>query len=307
MGSSVLRCMKLASVLTLLLCSFNSIGATVGLLAEDNNLQIKRFLSNLKSARPSDQFKLYTLQTLPNTLTSTDPKVWLAMGAKPLGFLLGRLDGKASRDSRKILGLFIRPEAKKKLEELYPHSQFTLLNNTPPISRQLALIKVLSPQLKTVAILQSEKNRKDLSIAQLKANKLGLTLIEAKLDDPLDWNRESLKVLKDADVVLGITDSALYNATTIRSILMRLYRSSRPLIGPDKGYVKAGAVASTYSGVLETIQAVTELLEENALWPKVIQNNYFSVAVNAQVARSLNINVIDEKLLSKQVKEAINE
>jgi len=72
-------------------------------------------------------------------------------------------------------------------------------------------------------------------------------------------------------------------------------------VGPDKGYVRAGAVASTYSGVQETLKAITGLLKSDATWPEVISNPYFNVSINAQVARSLNIVVGDAKEVGKAI------
>jgi len=307
MGSSVLHGIKLMGILALLLCSSISLGATVGLLVEDNNLQVKQFQLQLSKLRPSDQFQLFTLQKLPKKNPSKEIKTWIAMGAKSLAVLLGRIDNTNTAQPAKILGLFVRPEAISKLTKLYPDSNFSLLDNTPPIARQLALIKVISAQLKTIAVLHSKQHPFDAVATAAVAQKMGLTLITSELSDPLNWERESLRALKDADVILGMNDTAIYNATTIRSILMRLYRASRPLIGPDKGYVRAGAVASTYSGVTETIKAVAELLDANKVWPNIIPNPHFNVVINAQVARSLNINVTDPELLSLKVREALSE
>jgi ABC-type uncharacterized transport system substrate-binding protein len=277
-------------------------GATVGLLVEADNKQAQNFQAAMRLARAQDTFQLYTLQSLPNDLSQTPVESWLAMGAKSLAILLGRLN---VNHNKRVLGLFVRPEAKAKLKNLYPNKLFSLLDNTPPLTRQLALIKVLSPQIKSVAILHTQEMPVNLNEVNRQAKKMGLTLRTALMNDPLNWSKVSLQVLKESDVVLGINDSAIYNATTIRSILMRLYRASRPLIGPDKGYVRAGAVASTYSGVKETIQSVSQLLGSNETWSEIIPNSNFNVAINTQVARSLNINIVGIKDLSEQVRDVL--
>ena len=302
MGSSIIHCIKRTVMYALLLCSFDVFGATVGLLVEDNNQQVQRFKSELGKIRSQDTFKLYTLKSLPQDINSAEVDSWLAMGAKSLAVLLGRTK---KESSKQILGLFIRGDARKKLKKLYPNKSFSLLDNTPPLTRQLALIKVLSPHIKSVAILHTKEAPVNLEELNALAKKLGLTVKIALINDPLNWGRSSLKVLKETDVVLGISDSAIYNATTIRSILMRLYRASRPLVGPDKGYVRAGAVASTYSGVKETILTVAELLDSTQPLPSIIHNSNFNVVVNTQVARSLNINVTDVEQLSQQVREVL--
>lgn len=304
MGSSVKRCIKLISTIMLLLCTCYSTGATVGLLVEDKNQQVMGFQSELSKLRPSDELNLYTLKSLPKNPKETKVTTWLAMGAKPLATLLSRVDN--TKDVR-ILGLFIRSEAQIKLKKLFPNKSFSLLDNSPPLTRQLALIKVLSPHIKSVAIFYTNEAPVNLTNLSPLAKKLGLTIKTAAINDPLNWERASLKVLKETDVVLGVNEPAIYNATTIRSILMRLYRASRPLLGPDKGYVRAGAVASTYSGVKETIKAVAQILSSEQALPSIVQNPHFNVVVNTQVARSLDINVVDVKQLSQQVREVLNE
>lgn len=303
MGSSIFHYIQRLTVIVLLLCTFPVLGATVGLLVEEKNPQVKRFHADLIKSRPQDQIKLYTLKKLPKDLATTNNTTWLAMGTKPLAVLLGRMTN--NKNQPRILGLFVRPEAREKLSKLYPNKSFSLLDNTPPLSRQLALIKVLDPTVSSVAVLHSKSSKIEFEAINAQAKEIGIQLNYAVIDNPLNWGRDSLNVLKNTDLVLGVNDMAIYNATTIRSILMRLYRASRPLIGPDKGYVKAGAVASTYSGVNETIKALAELLAHDKKWPAKIINPYFSVTVNNQVARSLNINITDTELLSLQVKEAL--
>jgi len=143
----------------------------------------------------------------------------------------------------------------------------------------------------------------DLSQYEKTTKKLGFELSLNVLKDPLNWDRNALKALKSADLVLGLPDRAVYNATTIRSILMRLYRAGKPLVGPDKGYVRAGAVASTYASMTDTLQACATLLKDPTTWTPHIENMHFSVAVNAQVARSLNLSVSESSKLESQVKE----
>jgi hypothetical protein len=305
MESSIIQHIKYTFILVLILISCQSIGSTVGLLVEDNNKQAMQFQAALDQLNPSSTFQLYTIDQLPKDLSSNSTKTWIALGAKPLAVVLGRIKSSTNANKARILGLFVRSEAKVKLENLYPNTQFSLLDNSPKLEHQLALIKLLSPQIKSIAVLHSKNSDNNLLEITELAKKFDLKVNTAFIYDPLNWDMASLKAVKDSDAVLGLNDSAIYNATTIRSILMRLYRASRPLIGPDKGYVRAGAVASSYSGVKETLQSVTQLLSTNEPWPEIIHNQNFNVAVNTQVARSLNINIADPDSLANKVRELV--
>lgn len=297
MGRSIFNFLKIG-LLALLCTPVLAKGLTVGLVVESKSQQAISFHSQLEKNSPNHSISLYSLEDFSSDKDISDVNTWLAMGPKSLAVILGRANGNA-----RVLGLFVREKAKAKLEKLYASKKFSILENTPTLDRQLALIKVLNPQAKKIAVYHSvqypELPKSLLSMAKA----LNFSIHASELKDPLNWDRNALKALKEADLVLGLDDGAIYNATTIRSILMRLYRASRPLIGPDKGYVRAGAVASTFSGVKETLKVVGDLLNKEGPWPSVIYNPYFNVSINTQVARSLNITVGNPEQVKEKVKE----
>jgi len=297
MGRSFITFIQI-SLLAILCSPAWASDTAVALVVESKTKQALSFHSQLQQLRSDLTIELFSSDALPDAKTFKTIPTILAMGPKALAVVLGRSDNRS-----RILGLFVRENAKSKLQKLYPKKRFTILDNSPTLDRQLALIKILNPQAKQVAVFHSTQYPA-IPDALLKMGKaLGLTIQTTELKDPLNWDRGALKSLKDADLVLGLDDSAIYNATTIRSILMRLYRASRPLVGPDKGYVRAGAVASTFSGVKETLRAISELLSSKAEWPSVIHNPYFNVSINTQVARSLNITVGNPEDLKAKVQE----
>ncbi len=293
MESSKFKPYLLGVLFTLMLCPAFSWGATAGLLVVSKSDQAKSFHQHLVRLAPQLKITLYSADEL-----SVNPQVdrWLTIGPKALAKLLAAPDTK-----QPILALFVTLSAANKLKAEFPNRAFSLLDNTPTLERQLSLIKVLTPHAKRIAVFYSAQAKAQLADLQALASRLNFQLLTSQLNDPLNWKRDALKTLKDADLVLALNDSAIYNATNIRSILMRLYRAGRPLVGPDKGYVRAGAVASTYSGVQETLKAVSDLLKSDATWPEVIKNPYFNVSINAQVARSLNIVVGDAKEVGKAI------
>jgi ABC-type uncharacterized transport system substrate-binding protein len=293
MESSKFSRYLLRVLVTLMLCPVSSWGATVGLLVDTRTDQARSFYQHLTPLIPQHTLTLYSADQLSEKLTVDQ---WLTIGPKALSALLLMPNYK-----QPILSLFITSSATKKLKASFPDRAFSVLDNTPTLTRQLSLIKVLTPHTKRVAVFYSAQAKGQLKELQTQADALGLQLLTTELSDPLNWQRDALKSLKDADLVLALNDSAIYNATNIRSILMRLYRAGRPLIGPDKGYVRAGAVASTYSGVQETLKAIAGLLSSQEPWPELIANPYFKVSINSQVARSLNIVVEDAKKVATSI------
>ncbi len=297
MGSSGYLHLIKGLLLVLILCPLYSWGATVGLLVDKKSDQALSFQKHLKKHSPDHNILIVTPEQLSEKV---QVDAWFTIGPKVLGRLLGDDTYK-----QPVLSLFIGVGSSEKLRSLHPQRHFSVLDNTPTLDRQLALIKVLNPHAKQVAVFHSSQGKRQVKGLHKLAQSLNLKLLTSELADPLNWKRDALKTLKDSDLVLAVKDNAIYNATNIRSILMRLYRAGRPLIGPDKGYVRAGAVASTYSGMPETLKICTDLLKDIGKWPEVIHNPYFNVSINAQVARSLNIVVQDSEQVAKAVRELL--
>lgn len=301
MGRSIYLSFKTIIMCLTMLFPISVWGDTVGLVVDAPSAQITAFEQQLHTMLPNNKIQLISVPQLGSTDVSSVNK-WLTLGPSALNQLLKKL--KAPKVP--ILALFLPESARMKLITEYPKS-FSMLENAPEIMKQLSLIHALVPQAKKVGVFHSSQF--DVSQAELtkQAKRYGLKLHWAELKDPLDWDRSALKILSDVDLVLGVNDDALYNTTTIRSILMRLYRSGKALIGPGKGYVRAGAVASVYSGIEETLAASVSWVKGELPAEDIIKNPYFNISVNAQVARSLNIVVDDVAALTKKVKEGTNE
>jgi ABC-type uncharacterized transport system substrate-binding protein len=98
------------------------------------------------------------------------------------------------------------------------------------------------------------------------------------------------------EVLLAMPDSAVYNAENLRNILLSTYRHKQGVIGFSADMVKAGALASTYSGIEDINAQVAEMaaafVASGELGPPQFPR-YFSTIVNEGVARSLDIEVGD--------------
>ncbi len=66
------------------------------------------------------------------------------------------------------------------------------------------------------------------------------------------------------------------------------------LIGPNAGFVRAGALASTYSNQQDWLSVLDSLLGQSpARWPRSLYPAHFGVSGNQQVARALGLEPID--------------
>lgn len=98
-----------------------------------------------------------------------------------------------------------------------------------------------------------------------------------------------------ADVLLALPDPSLFSADSIRNILESTYRRAQPLVGFSQGMVTAGALASAYSSLEDIVVQSEELVAEweTGRTPEPRYSTYWRIAINDNVARSLNILIAD--------------
>lgn len=165
----------------------------------------------------------------------------------------------------------------------------------PSPNDQFKLISLLFKREINVGFLLSDKNLFLLPLLQQAAakNHLGLTVEHVSRENQIN---RALNAIGKLPVVLAVPDSTIYNAQSVKSILITSYRRNQAIVGYSTALVNAGALATVFSTPEDIVAQVEELLTDfdnsgrlrEAQYPK-----YFSVYINEDVARSLNI-VLDE-------------
>lgn len=173
----------------------------------------------------------------------------------------------------------------------------TAIFSEPPLQRQLDLARAVFPD-ERVSILLSESAPEWLKQEVSVLSGADYTLFEQRGTQSL--NQILRQALAEQDVLLGTADPAIFNASTIKNILITAYRQSIPLVGPKQAYIRAGAIVTTYSSLDDTVARLVDMLQSESL-PPPAYNPYFSVLKNKQVARSLGITLPAEigSLLTK--------
>lgn len=174
----------------------------------------------------------------------------------------------------------------------------TALYRDQPLPRQLKLAKLLLPNLKRVTVLKKSTNA---LVSEELQRTLQVDIAEINIDNNTDWLKLVSLSLRESDALLGIDDPTIYNGETIRGILLTTYRQGKSLIGPSRAFVNAGSLASCYTPADQYLQQLMDMItvtvREHRLpdpqFPKV-----FRIAINKQVATSLNIPIPDENTLS---------
>lgn len=118
------------------------------------------------------------------------------------------------------------------------------------------------------------------------------------------------RLIQRSDVLLATPETDIYNADTIRSILLSSYRHRSMVIGPNQGFVTAGALASVVSEPIHyasQLQKVLRQARENGALPAADYPSDFTVAINHSVARSLGLPPLDAEQLKQRIQQALTE
>jgi ABC-type uncharacterized transport system substrate-binding protein len=173
-----------------------------------------------------------------------------------------------------------------------------------PYVRQMLLIKVVLPEAKSVGLLLGSTSSQYEELLKEAGEKNGFTVLEERVSQEADLIPKLKKTLEVTDALMAIPDPLIYNRETAQPILLTSYRHQKPVFGYSQSYVRAGALAAVYSSAKQIARQAVEITlraQASGILPPPQIPKYFSVMVNTQVARSLNIPLMDEEELQKKM------
>lgn len=175
-----------------------------------------------------------------------------------------------------------------------------------PIHRQILLATSINKESKRLSIPWTQHYQK-INIDHQKNIFINIKWNTPKIE--IEKNQQSAisKSLHNADALIAIDDNDIYNANTLRSILLSAYRLRKPMIGPGPAFVKAGAMASVYSHLDDYLNELSDLIVEfietektpDSRWP-----SRFDVMINDNVARSLGYLDLNRERVLNDIKAA---
>jgi len=262
-------------------------GSEILLTGAQDSSGVRDFVQALGERRPKDQVHFVPLAQLPAPGQLKADTRLILLDPEALDWRLREPAGPPALVLR-----ISRVQAQQRLGGLRP-PYLSLLWSDPPLARQLRLVQYLLPQARRVGVLYGEQSRFLLDELRQAAHPLGLE-IDAQPWPDLRDNRPLQTLLKDTDVLLGLDDPQLYNPKTAKNLLLSAYARQMALIGPNVGFVRAGALASTLSDQNDWLAVLDRLLDQPPdKWPRAHYPEHFSVSGNQQVARALGIEPID--------------
>lgn len=173
----------------------------------------------------------------------------------------------------------------------------------PPLARQLKLADLLIPGNKKMGLLVSNTQDKNKVLMTLSENEKSLLKV-VNIEEYESINQALFHVLKDTRLLLGSYNNNIYNAKNIKNILITSYRQQKVLVGPSRAYLKAGSFATTFSDLSHIAHRVIDVVnhhKRSSQWLPAGYNPYYRILFNTQVARSLNIRVINDDSLRQKM------
>lgn len=193
------------------------------------------------------------------------------------------LDGLSLPDSVPVIGIFLS----RSDYFANPEPWTTAIFVEPPFARQARLARELFRDHQDFGVLVADQASADIN---------GVRSIPDvhiyRLNQYDSLNQALLKLLGENQALIGVYDPELYSPDNIKNILITAYRHNRPLIGPSAAYLRAGALATTYSSIDDVVTRLTEVLSQGLAgkgWAPPGYNPHFRVGFNEQVGRSLNL------------------
>lgn len=161
-----------------------------------------------------------------------------------------------------------------------------------PLRRQLDLLRLAMPDAKRVGVLWGPESASLQPALASVLQSRGLQEVGGQVSVGGALFSGLKAALDNADVLLAIPDSYVYNSATVANILFATYRARVPMLAFSPSYVKAGALmslhtASAHIGVQAAVM-VRSWLHSGILPPPQYPTD-FSVTVNEHVARSLGL------------------
>ncbi|MEQ6341485.1 MAG: hypothetical protein M3A44_07470 [Gammaproteobacteria bacterium] len=176
-----------------------------------------------------------------------------------------------------------------------------------PLPRQINLLRLALPQCKRLGVVLGTASQTLLPDMENAAEKEGLRIYSriAKNDSSLIATLND--VLAESDMILAIPDPLIFNRYTVQNLLLTTYRQKIPVIGFSQAYVRAGALMAVYSTPAQIGQQVAEVLRlaatRNWKLPAPQYPRYYTITINRQVARSLELRLPNENELQLRLQQ----
>lgn len=230
----------------------------------------------------------------------------VAIGAQSLKAILDLQENTQKQIKPPILCTLIRRHIYQELLDQYnlQNQKITAIYIDQQLEKKINLIKEikLKPKNKadkiTIGALIGPQSIEDVGLLTQLATEAGFNLNTIFVNNFENPASVLDTLLDEVDILLALPDRRIYNPHTARGILLTAFHKQVPLIGISKTCVTNGALMAIYSSTKQIAHQTTKeiitfldnLYKNNVIkLPKPQYPEEHSIAINYQVAKSLNI------------------
>ncbi len=192
-------------------------------------------------------------------------------------------------------------------------SEHAFLIPVPSPTDQLNLARLLIKEHLNIAVIYSKKS--ELQFEYLATNKQdGIEISGYRSYGSLTFDTDIKNMIKSSDAVLALEDDRIFNASTLRALILNTYRQGKPVFGPNEQFVESGSVASLCLSELHVAQAAVKLAQsfDREYLPGIYFPSVPDVKTNRFAAKAFSMNLPSEgqlihHLQQISLREALNE
>ena len=284
-------------------------GITIVMSAQTLNNQefIDTFKAEIAHTKNSSlRIKIINLQEVEQLEVAENSELVIALGVKALTTCANL------KVTTPVLGVFIPMPAFNNLliRSKRDLGDFSAIALNQPFSRQFNLVKNVLPEARKIGVLLGPTSSQYAELIKEEGEEAGLSIKEENVYLEADLIPKLNEALATSDALLAVPDPLIFSRETAQPILLTSYRQQKPLFGYSQSYVRAGALAAVYSSSKQIAKQAAEIAlasqKDANLLPPPQAPKYFSIIVNYQVARSLNLVLKSDEEIYQKVLAADN-
>lgn len=296
----------LAIALALLLPNFvqayTGISIVMSAPTESNLEFVEAFRTELMHAKTTNlRVRVIDLSEAEKLVVAENSELVIALGVKAMGA------ASKLKATTPVLGVFTPlPTFNSQLANSKRQlGNFSAIVLDQPYSRRFSLIRTVMPEVKNLGMLLGPHSILEMENIRETGEDAQFNILQESIQQESELIPHLTNLLETSDALMAIPDALVYTRETVQPILLTSYRYQKPVFGFSQTYVKAGALAAVYSTSKQLAKQAAEIAIKSQQAPSVLPPpqvpKYFSVAVNYQVARALNIQVADENAIHKKM------
>ena len=266
------------------------------IISSNSNHYHQSLIQNIQNNLERTNIKIRNIDINQQETIDKNGDIIISIGSKAAKFL----------DQNNLSNTQLRVLTKTTPYKGTPKNNKLQLSMTHSLCQQFALIRLLNADWKTVSIMLAKQNALETKKLETCAAQYNFTLQTILISQYVNMIDALNSSLLNSDALLALPDPSVYNAKTVKSILLTTYRHRVPVIGFSEAFVHAGALAAIHSSTDQLGKQISELIQNYFKRDKInkhyIYPKYFDVAINKDVAKSLGITTPDRKVLIEKLK-----